>query len=399
MEQGRKRLLTAMLVGALPLGFAPVAFSQDDAKTDDQAKASAKADSEKECKELATIVDFKVSSKALGEKQKRSLNEVADWLKQGQDRWARVDGYADATGPQEMNQVLSEKRAQAVESYLETKGVDPDRVETHGQGEAIPGETPDVASVGRVAIVTHCEPQEAAPATATAEPAQPAQPAEPTPTPPPPPPAEPTPPPAETPPPAPSAEMAAPAATGVSATAMEPKPLSGFGVALTAGGGVMGFVEQTPRDAVDTGGTWDVRLTLGTRTWVGLDLAYVGSAQGMNVAGLDTDAVLVGNGAETDLRIQYPFGWVRPYVFGGVGWNHYSVQRSSVFNTGLLQSDDEGTIPFGVGVAFGQVNGVTFDIRGTGRATFDDDLFDGIGGTNNRNTATWGVTARIGGEF
>jgi hypothetical protein len=383
MEQGRKRLLTGALVASLPLAFGTVAFGQ----------AHSEEQSGEECHELATIIHFSTSSAKIAPAAKDSLDEVASWLKGGDERWARVDGYTDPTGSTSSNQVLSEKRAQSVETYLEDRGVDPDRVETHGQGEALAGETPDVSSEGRVAVVTHCQP--APPAeTPTAE------------TPPPPPP-EPTPPAEvaapEPPPPAPAEAPVelVPATAGVSAQAMEPQPMSVFGVALTAGGGVTGFVENGARNAVDTGGTWDVRLTLGTRVPIGLDLAYVGSAQGMNVAGLDTDAVLIGNGAEAALRLQYPKGFVRPYLFGGIGWTHLSIQRTDAFITGVLRSDDEGVVPFGLGVAFGNVNGVTFDLRATGKAAFDDELLSGLQTASGQdfNMSTWAVTARIGGEF
>src|SRR3954463_880533 len=56
---------------------------------------------------------------------------------------------------------------------------------------------------------------------------------------------------------------ASPGETGVHAQGYEPRPLSGVGVALTAGGGVAGFFTSGARDAAKDGFTWDVRLTLG----------------------------------------------------------------------------------------------------------------------------------------
>src|SRR5262245_52546335 len=53
---------------------------------------------------------------------------------------------------------------------------------------------------------------------------------------------------------------------GLRGRAYEARPLSGVGMALTAGAGVAGFFNAGARDAVRDGFTWDVRFTLGTRT-------------------------------------------------------------------------------------------------------------------------------------
>ena len=48
---------------------------------------------------------------------------------------ARLIGHADAKGPAEYNQKLSEKRALAAKKYITDKGIDPSRIETFGMGE------------------------------------------------------------------------------------------------------------------------------------------------------------------------------------------------------------------------------------------------------------------------
>jgi hypothetical protein len=177
--------------------------------------------------------------------------------------------------------------------------------------------------------------------------------------------------------------------------------MSTIGIGITAGAGVVDFWNQRARSFTDAGVTWDARLTIGTRLPVGLDLAYVGSSQNINLAGFNTDAYLLGQGVEAALRLQYPRGWVRPYAFGGVGWRQLSIKRQNVIGTGFNDYDNQGTVPFGVGLAIGQVNGIMFDLHGTGRVTFDDDLLVNVlqnqGSTSNTNN--WDVTARIGGEF
>ncbi len=49
-----------------------------------------------------------------------------------------VQGYTDSIGSEEYNLGLSERRAKAVEAYLESKGVDPDAISAKGYGEANP---------------------------------------------------------------------------------------------------------------------------------------------------------------------------------------------------------------------------------------------------------------------
>jgi OOP family OmpA-OmpF porin len=53
----------------------------------------------------------------------------------------RIAGYASASGSEEYNQKLSERRANAVKDYLvNTGGIDGSRLETIGYGEANPAQ-------------------------------------------------------------------------------------------------------------------------------------------------------------------------------------------------------------------------------------------------------------------
>jgi hypothetical protein len=176
------------------------------------------------------------------------------------------------------------------------------------------------------------------------------------------------------------------------------RPLSGIGTQLGLGGGVTNFGSTALRDATDVGGAWNLRLSIGTRSIVGLEGAYVGTAQQMNpVVGLDPDSVLVGNGAEGALRINAPLvipgGLVEPFVFGGVGWTHFSVVNDS-FNTSFIRENDNIlTIPFGGGLA-ASYRGFMADARFTYRLAYDDEMFGS--GNDMRN---WIVSANIGAEF
>ena len=168
----------------------------------------------------------------------------------------------------------------------------------------------------------------------------------------------------------------------------------GFGLQL--GGGLTGFGPQPARGLVEVGGGWDVRLTYGTRSIVGVEAAYVGSAQTLNDVMLPSDAYLLGNGAEAALRLNLPVegaGWsLVPFVLAGVGWNHY--RAIDLGDSALLKSSDNVlTIPVGAGLS-GAYRGFLMDARFTYRPTVDDELF-----SNNADMHTWTAGVHLGRQF
>jgi outer membrane protein OmpA-like peptidoglycan-associated protein len=50
----------------------------------------------------------------------------------------RVEGHTDDTGPEDVNQRLSQQRAETVRRYLVNQGVAPQRLEAKGYGESKP---------------------------------------------------------------------------------------------------------------------------------------------------------------------------------------------------------------------------------------------------------------------
>ncbi|WP_080238752.1 OmpA family protein [Spirosoma rigui] len=81
---------------------------------------------------------FDVDSYQLKPATKRELTEFAQTLNKYEDTDIRIEGHADATGSDSHNQTLSERRAKAVSSFLETQGVRSSRVDEKGYGEAQP---------------------------------------------------------------------------------------------------------------------------------------------------------------------------------------------------------------------------------------------------------------------
>jgi outer membrane protein OmpA-like peptidoglycan-associated protein len=66
------------------------------------------------------------------------IDRVSNVLNNYPQTTIRVEGHTDSTGPEDYNQRLSEKRAEAVKSALIQRGVDPRRIQAVGYGESQP---------------------------------------------------------------------------------------------------------------------------------------------------------------------------------------------------------------------------------------------------------------------
>lgn len=67
-----------------------------------------------------------------------SLNTIAGTLREYNQTIVEVSGHTDSIGSDEVNQRISEQRAQAVASYLTAQGVQPQRFEIIGMGKRYP---------------------------------------------------------------------------------------------------------------------------------------------------------------------------------------------------------------------------------------------------------------------
>jgi OmpA-OmpF porin, OOP family len=94
-------------------------------------------------------VQFETGSSQLKPKSERLLDRVAALMKANPGiKKVRVEGHTDETGPEGTNQVLSEKRAQAVKRALEKRGIERSRLEARGYGESRP-RAPNTTPAGR----------------------------------------------------------------------------------------------------------------------------------------------------------------------------------------------------------------------------------------------------------
>jgi len=83
---------------------------------------------------------FLVGSAEVPTLLKKQLDVFADVIKskKGSGRVVRIEGHADASGTTEVNQALSQKRAEAVKAYLMEKGVDAPMLKAMGVGAKDP---------------------------------------------------------------------------------------------------------------------------------------------------------------------------------------------------------------------------------------------------------------------
>lgn len=165
---------------------------------------------------------------------------------------------------------------------------------------------------------------------------------------------------------------------------------------FSVGGGVDDFAKSNMRNATNLGGSWNARLTIGTRSWIAAEVSYIGSAQTAHMGVLRGNETLYGNGAQAALRLNLTgnLSPVQPFLFGGGAWRHYSTSG----NTGI--SDDLWEIPAGAGIA-AYVSDLMIDVRGEYRFASDStSLSRELGLVNlGENFDRWGVSGNVGYVF
>jgi len=87
--------------------------------------------------ELKNII-FDLNKSVLRKESYSELNRLTDFLKANPSLNIQLDAYTDTRGDYYFNLKLSQKRAEAVKSYLLSKGIDESRIITMGYGESFP---------------------------------------------------------------------------------------------------------------------------------------------------------------------------------------------------------------------------------------------------------------------
>lgn len=83
-------------------------------------------------------VNFQHDRAELTEPSRKTLDELAARLKSQPDTKVLIEGYADATGSEQYNLRLGQRRADSVRDYLVGKGVQPASLQVASRGEAQP---------------------------------------------------------------------------------------------------------------------------------------------------------------------------------------------------------------------------------------------------------------------
>lgn len=96
------------------------------------------------CWALTSSLLFDFDSAVLNKSDVNNLGQVAEVFRSHPDLEVTVEGHADSTGPEAYNQILSEKRAQAVAKWLkDNAGVKSDKLNVVGYGEMKPAYSND----------------------------------------------------------------------------------------------------------------------------------------------------------------------------------------------------------------------------------------------------------------
>jgi outer membrane protein OmpA-like peptidoglycan-associated protein len=87
---------------------------------------------------LSGTILFASNKSELLPSAENKLKEVSEALMATKERGLTIEGFTDSQGSSSYNQELSQKRAEAVRSYIISRGYEADRIEAKGMGETNP---------------------------------------------------------------------------------------------------------------------------------------------------------------------------------------------------------------------------------------------------------------------
>jgi len=95
---------------------------------------------------ITKSVKFKTGSDELLDSSKKILDEIVSIMEEYPEYSMRISGHTDDVGDAAKNQKLSEERAASCKAYLQSKGIDLNRMEDAGYGESKPLKKNDSAA-------------------------------------------------------------------------------------------------------------------------------------------------------------------------------------------------------------------------------------------------------------
>jgi outer membrane protein OmpA-like peptidoglycan-associated protein len=135
--------------------------------TDALAKLAAKEEARGTVITLSGSVLFRTNEAVLVEGAQGRLDDVAGALVAAKERTVVVEGHTDSRGGRQPNLALSQRRAEAVRSYLISRGYPGDKIQARGIGQERPiadnGSAEGRANNRRVEIVVQSSPHSSAP--------------------------------------------------------------------------------------------------------------------------------------------------------------------------------------------------------------------------------------------
>ena len=140
-RERRKRALRGAGVGALAGGAVGYYMDVQEAKLRQKLQGtgvSVTRQGNNIVLNMPSNITFGVDSSSINGQFFDVLNSVNIVLKEYDQTLVEIMGHTDSTGSQAHNQALSERRAQAVESYFLSRGIKPLRLATYGYGEGYP---------------------------------------------------------------------------------------------------------------------------------------------------------------------------------------------------------------------------------------------------------------------
>jgi hypothetical protein len=164
------------------------------------------------------------------------------------------------------------------------------------------------------------------------------------------------------------------------------------GLQIEVGGGAQGFLDGDATSITDPGGSWTARAVVGTRSHIAGEVAYVGSAQALDVLGVADRANIMSNGVEGMLRVNILTGALQPYVGAGYTWRHYNITNSSFNTSSVADKGNVSEIPIAAGLAY-RFRPFVLDTRFNLHNAFATTIIP------EANLSTWGVDAKVGFEF
>ncbi len=115
---------------------------------EEQARQAEAAAALAEARRYAAVVYFDVNSAVIKEEGYRELLWFVRQMQPHPEVTIQVQGFADSTGTESLNQALSEQRTESVARYLSSEGIEPARIRTQGFASEFAAK-PNVTAEGR----------------------------------------------------------------------------------------------------------------------------------------------------------------------------------------------------------------------------------------------------------